>query len=234
MPSGNLERFLSEPIYAIEDRLLISAVSNFLQFSEGAITRGYREELDEIEHRNPVEDFEWDLSQHLRDLASFRYEVMLPLNIRYSAVLALVMSVAWSVNPFVKHLKEKLSSKPPGRTSLTVHRLSELRARTGVGTPELIADYAALVRVRDCIAHNAGMAESPKYERDLSQAVARLEGFSFDTRNLIGRHVWIERNALDPLIVSMQDFIVGLKTAAYEQGLVRETDQSNRGRTPAI
>lgn len=221
MPSFDLEHFLSQPSYAIEDRRLILGVSDFLQFSELNIEKRYQQELEDIDRTEEADDFPFEYLDHLKENARFRYEVSLPLNVRYAAVVALVTSIEWSVRPFVKRLKEQMPQKPKGR-NLTVHVLSELRVRTGVGTAGLIADHAALVRVRDCIAHNAGMARGSKFENDLVEATDRLPGFSLDRRNLIGTHVCIERDALTPHITSMHDFIVASKKAAYEQRLLRD------------
>ena len=219
MAGSKLEDWLNRPIYAIEARRMISAVSDFLQFSEAGIEARYRQELRDIGRREAAEDLPFEHSEHLKENARFRHEISLPLNVRYSAVVGLVTSVEWSIRPFVERLREPILPRPKGCNE-TVHALSQLSVRTGVGTADLIADYRALVRVRHCIAHNAGMIDEYRYASGLAEATDRLAGFSLDSRNLFGRHVCIERDALPPYIEAMHDFIVGSKKAAHEQGLV--------------
>ena len=225
MAGSKLEDWLNRPIYAIEARRMISAVSDFLQFSEAGIEARYRQELRDIDQREAAEDLPFEYSEHLKENARFRYEISLPLNIRYGAVLALVTSVEWSIRPFVERLREPISPRPKGCNE-TVHALSQLSVRTGVGSVDLIANYRSLVRVRHCIAHNAGMIDGYRYASGLAEATVRLAGFSLDSRNLFGMHVCIERDALPPHIEAMHDFIVELKKTAYEQGLVRDRQRS--------
>lgn len=77
--------------------------------------------------------------------------------------------------------------KPQRNQNPTVHALTELNARTRLGLDAAVHEYDALVQVRNCITHAAGIVKSYKYPQDLTTAIGRLVGFSIDGWHFIGR-----------------------------------------------
>ena len=213
------DKFMNEPIYAMDFQWMIGDVEDLLDFSESNIELQYRRELQSIRRREEREDLPPGYREHLEENVRHRFEISLPLNVRYGAVLALTTTVEWSVLSFVKLFKEQIS-KAPGGCNKTVHALSELKDRTGVGSAELIEDYKALVYVRNCIAHNSGITEGYKYEDDIEKSVNRLAGFSLGNWHFFGKHVCITRGALPPYVEMMHEFIIECHKVTNEQGLL--------------
>lgn len=219
MSAIDLERLLSEPFYAIDFQYMIGDIEDFLDFAERHIEWQYRHELRDIRRRANDEEFPPGLREHLETNAEHRFKVSLPLRVRYAAVIGLATSVEWSVGFLVKHLRAPISEVPKGRKD-TVHGLMELQRRTGIGHADAISDYAALVHVRNCIAHSAGIEEHYRWRGELPAAVGRLSGFSLANWHLFGRHICIEKGALSPYVREMGDLIVALHKAAHEQRLL--------------
>jgi hypothetical protein len=103
-----------------------------------------------------------------------------------------------------------------------VHALFELQQRTGVGNANLVKDYEALVCVRNCIAHSAGIEEHYEFRDQLAAAVNRLTGFTLDNWHFFGKHVCIERGALNPYVRKIGELIAALHKAAHERGLLHD------------
>ncbi len=223
MPNIDLEKFINEPIYAFDFQRMIGDVADFLDFSENNIELIYRQELQGIHKSGEREELPSDYREHLEENTKYRFEVSLPLRVRYGAVLALITSVEWSVRIFEQWLKQPIcfENKPKGFNE-TVYAISELQNRTGISSVEIDEDYKALVHVRNCIAHNAGIVERYRYPNDLEEAVSRLSGFSLDNWGFFGNQVCIRKEALTPYIERIRNFIVACHRAADKQGLLRE------------
>jgi hypothetical protein len=223
MPEIDLERLLKEPIYASDFQLMIGDVEDFLDFSEINIEWQYRRELQSI-RRADLEGFPPEYRdgyrEHLEANAEHRFKVTLPLRVRYGALLALTTSVEWSVQYLVKWLRQSISKKPEGH-NCTVHALFELEKRTGIGKAGIVRDYKALVQIRNCIAHSAGIEKHDQHRRQLPAAVNRLAGFSLGNWHFFGQHICIEKRALNPYIDAMGELVVTLNKAAHEQNLLR-------------
>lgn len=219
MPGINLDRLLNEPIYAWDFRCMIGDVEDFLNFSECNIDWQFHRELQHINHRAEAEGFPEDYKKHLETNAEHRFKVSLPLRVRYGAVIALNTSVEWTVGFLGDHLQSPLSK--PKRCNKTVHGLHELQRLTGAGAANTVLDYEALVRVRNCIVHSAGIEKRYEHRNELAKAVDRLAGFSLGNWHFLGRHVCIEKAALNPYVQQMADLIFAIHTAADQKGLLR-------------
>jgi len=220
MPSIDLKRLLNEPIYAMDFQFMAGDLKDFLDSSERNIELQYHLECQNIQRRAETEDFPEGFREHLQTNADHRFKVSLPLRVRYGALLGLTTSVEWGIHFLVESLREPLSTKPRNRNP-TVHALSELAARTRLGKDELVQDYEALVHVRNCITHAAGIVKHFKYRDELYWAVRRLVGFSIDNWHFLGEHICIQRGALNRYIESTGQLVVTIYRACDEQGLLK-------------
>jgi len=197
---------------------MIEDLEGFLDFSESNMERQYRRKLQAIQREPEDKDFP---REYLESDAEHRFKVSLPLRVRYGAVIALTTSVEWSVNFLVKQLKEPTGVKLHNYKEI-VHAMRELDKRTKIGKTEVVSDYEALVYVRNCIAHNAGLEEHYRHPDKLRDAVKRLTGFTLARHPFLkGNHICIEKGALNPYIRQFSEFIVELYKAMYHQGLAR-------------
>ncbi len=220
MADIDLERLLNEPHYAFDFQYWIGDVEDFLEFSESNIEWQYRRELQDIRRKAEMGNWPDGYQDHLEGNAEHRFKVSLPLRVRYAAIVALATSVEWSVGYLVKLLKEPLTEKQKGRNE-TVHAMFELQKRTGVGTVGIVQEYEAIVHLRNCIAHSAGIEEHYQFREQLTAAVDKLAGVSLDNWHYLGKHICIAKGALNPYIRQIGDFVVALHKATHEQGLLR-------------
>lgn len=221
MPDFDPEKFLNEPIYAFDFKFMVGDVEDFLEFSESNVEWQLRRELLSIQRRVENEEFEPGYKEHLEANAEHRFKVSLPLRIRYGALVALITSVEWSVSFAVGRLKKPLPEKTKGANA-TVHALKELEARLTMGAGELINDYEALVRVRDCIVHSAGLERDYKFREKLPAILGRLKGINLGNWHFLGTHICIEKGALNPYIEALAEHVAGLHKACDKNGLWRD------------
>lgn len=223
MSNIDLDRLMNEPIYAFDFQFMIGDVQDYLDFSENNIERQYRSELQSIRRRAEAGDFDEfpnGYVEHLESNTENRFRVSLSLRIRYGALLALVTAVEWSVAYLAINTVEPMGKEPKGR-SKTIYMLEVLNDRTELGREDQIRDFEALVWVRNCVAHSAGLARDYKYRDELPEAVQRLSGFSLADWYFFGSHVAIENGALDKYIQEMKQLIVALFKAADEKGVIK-------------
>ncbi len=223
MPNIDLDRLMNEPIYAFNFQYMIGDVQDYLDFSENNIERRYRTELQSIRHcveTGDLENFPYGYREYLETNAENRFKYSLPLRIRYGALLALTTAVEWSVAYLIQRVAKPVEKKPD-RKNKTVYALEVLNERTGLKCDDSIRDFEALVRVRNCIAHSAGLEEDYEHRDQLPEAIQRLKGFSLANWHFFGNHVAIEKGALDRYIENMKHLVVDLYKAAHEKGLLK-------------
>jgi hypothetical protein len=220
MPDFDLEKFLDTPIYAFDFQFMVGDVKDFLEFSESNIDWQHRRELQAISQRKDLSDYPPGYREHLEENANHRFLVSLPLRVRYAAVLALTTSVEWSVKFLNMRALAPVPEKRDG-TNQTVRVLRELSARTQLSAQSTIDDYEALINVRNCIVHSAGLLATYQFKDTLSASVARLHGFSLANWHFFGDQVCIDRGALDPYIDQMGKLVIDLHQSMHEKGLMQ-------------
>ena len=134
--------------------------------------------------------------------------------------MALTTAVEWSVVYLVQRLKMPIDKVPKGKNK-TIHALEFINKHLGLRYGALIKDFEALVWLRNCIAHCAGIERDYKYRDNLPKAIKRLKGFSLANWHFLGSHVAIEKNALDKYIEETKHLVVDLHKAAHEQGFLK-------------
>lgn len=220
MADFDLQKFLDTPIEAFDFQFMIGDVKDFLEFSESNIDWQYRRELQAIGHRKDVDDFPHGYRDHLEQNAEHRFRVSLPLRVRYGALLAFTTSVEWAVGYLNRCAFSPVPDVRDG-TNLTVKTLREFAARAGVDDVTVIDDYEALVQIRNCVAHSAGVVETYRFKNDLPAAVSRLNGVTLANWHFFGDQICIERGALEPHIDRAAELVVSLHSVMRERGLLK-------------
>ena len=205
----NLQEFLDRPNYAIDFRVMIGDVVDFLNFSERNIESQYQLALQAIPAKVAPRDRWIGLLEHLEDSAKFRFEVALPLRLRYAVVIALVTSIEWSVRLLVTKLDVKVPSEPRSE-SRTIREIRGLQADAGMEGEEEIRIAKDLLQIRNCIAHSAGLIRYDRRSEEIRSSVDRLDGFSLEKMHTLGEHVYIEKSALNPYAETLKKFVVDL------------------------
>lgn len=205
----NLQDFLNRPMYALDFRIMIGDVVDFLDFSERNIESQFQLELQAIPKMVAPEDRSTGLVEHLENNANFRFQVALPLRLRYAVVVALVTSIEWSVRLLVKKFNVEVPSKPNSESKL-IRRIRGLQVVAGMECEEEIRIVKDLVQIRNCIAHSAGLIRHDGRSEDIRSSVNRFDGFSIEKKHLLGEQVYIEKGALNPYADKLEQFVVDL------------------------
>jgi len=220
MADFDLQKFLDTPIEAFDFQFMIGDVKDFLEFSESNIDWQYRREMQAIAHRRDLDDFPPGYRDHLEQNAEHRLKVSLPLRVRYGAVLAFTTTVEWALGYLNKCAVSPVPDVRDG-TNLTVKILRDFSAQASVDATAVIDDYEALVQVRNCIVHSAGIVETYRFKNDLPAAVARIDGITLANWHFFGDQVCIERGALEPHIDGAAELVVALHSSMRERGFLK-------------
>ena len=199
-------KFLHMPIYAFDFQCMIGDLIDFLEFSEANIELLLRRELQQIKTRDV---FPTEYREQLVENTEYRFCVSLPLRVRYAAAISLVTSVEWSIRCLVKHLGVSESSQPKKENS-TIHAIRQVQLDIDVKCEEEIQILEDLIHIRNCIAHSAGLIKDDKNSEKIVASVGRLNGFSLDNWNFLGKHVCIKKGALNPYAEKMKQLVVEL------------------------
>lgn len=216
----DLEKFLDTPIDAFDFQFMIGDVKDFLEFSEINIDWQHRRELQAIAHRKDFDEFSHEYRDHLEQNADHRFKVSLPLRVRYGALLAFTTSVEWAVGYLNQASLSPVLDDRDG-TNLTVKALRQFTTRVAVDSGSVIENYEALVQIRNCIAHSAGVVETYRFKDALPVAVAKISGITVGNWHFFGDQICIERGALEPHIDQTAKLVITLHTAMREQGLLK-------------
>ena len=216
----DLQKFLDTPIEAFDFQFMIGDVKDFLEFSESNIDWQYRRELQAIAHGKDYDEFPPDYRHHLEQNAEHRFKVSLPLRFRYGAVLAFTTSVEWAIGYLNKCAASPVPDLRYG-TNLTVKILRDFSDRASVDSGAVIDDYEALVQIRNCIVHSAGIVETYRFKNDLPAAISRIDGITLANWHFFGDQVCIERGAFEPHIDRAAELVVILNSALRERGLLK-------------
>jgi hypothetical protein len=216
MLQTNIDSILDMPIDAMDFLLMIGDVKDFLTFSEENIGWQHRRELQTLSLRHDLRD-EAEYRDHLEESANHRFQVSLPLKVRYSALLSFVTSVEWSVAYLNRSLKIPFTPKKKGINE-TVEILGGMTSLVSVTSDDVIADYDALVKLRNCIAHTGGIVDSYKHKEDIRCAAERIEGITIESRHFFGPQIYIAGRALDAPIERTLAFVISLHKELCEKG----------------
>lgn len=220
IPGFDLQKFLDTPIDALDFQFMIGDVKDFLEFSESNIDWQYRRELQAIAHGRDYDNLPPSYRHHIEQNAEHRFKVSLPLRVRYGAVLAFTTAVEWTIGYLNKCATSPVPDLRDG-SNLTVKILRNFSASVSVDAGAVIDDYEALVQIRNCIAHSAGIVETYRHKDDLPAAVSRIDGITIANWHFFGDQVCIERGALEPHIERAAELVVTLHSALRARGLLK-------------
>lgn len=221
MSQSDIDRILDMTIDAMDFQFMIGDVKDFLTFSEENIAWQHRRELHSLALRPDLKE-EPEYRDHLEQGADHRFQVSLPLRVRYSVLLSFVTSVEWSVAYLNRSLKVPFEPKTKkDGVNETVKILQELSSRADISAPDVIADYEALVRLRNCVAHAGGIVDSYDHKQNLPTSAARIQGVTLESWHFFGPQVCIARGALEGPIERTAELVLSLHKKLREQGLQR-------------
>ena len=86
--------------------------------------------------------------------------------------------------------------------------MRQLQTVAGLKRDEEIQLFMDFVHIRNCIAHSAGLIKGDKNSKKIVASVERLDGFSLENLHYLGKHVYIQKGALNPYAEKMKQFVL--------------------------
>lgn len=216
MKNFDLQKFMKTPICAFDFQFMIGDIKDFLEFSESNIEQQYQYEINAIAS-GKYEDEPPGYLTHLEESADHRFKVSLPLRVRYGALIALVTTIEWAVGYLIK-LPSIIRPKFKGNENNAIQQLRYLSNLAKIDACSQIDDIEALVHIRNCISHAAGVVDAYKYRDKLPASIARIKGISLDGWHFFGTQVCIEKGVLETHIDRAADLIVSIHSELNNQG----------------
>ena len=216
MADFDVDRFLDMTIDAMDFQFMIGDVKDFLAFSEENLAWQHKRELQSIRLQSWSEEDHWEQHQ-LEQGADHRFQVSLPLRVRYSALMSFVTSVEWSMAYLNRSMQEPVVDAKDG-VNPTVKILRELSARAQLESAAVVADFEALVKLRNCVVHAGGIVESYRYKGDLPLAAQQIPGTTLESWHFFGPQVCFARGALEGPIERTAELVLSLHKTLRQQG----------------
>jgi hypothetical protein len=216
------EKFLNTPMFALDQLGVFSSVADFLTFSEDHIAYQKLAALQGVEQKVADSDLEepevFSYREHVLDSIDFRFDVALPMRVRYAALTAFTSTIEWSMTV----LKPSFHvARPPKGTALAIHLLTVFADCCDMPLTHQIRCLEFLIWVRNSIMHNAGVLKGYKYEQQVRASISAYHpNFTISNWHYIGDTVEIKRGALEPLIESWSEIIRELYTVAAKKKLL--------------
>jgi hypothetical protein len=223
------QKLLDTPIYALDQLSIFSDVQHFLEFSERNMEWMNRVELQRVEREmkdvKTEEPEDWhSLLTHMRDSVLFRFDVTLPMRVRYAALTSLIATIEWSVTILARKTTFNLPKTPKGKNE-AVHLISVFANLCGLSLRQQLAELEFLTWVRNSISHNSGVLKGYKFEQSIRAHVSQYESdFVISNWHFIGDTVQIKRGAIESRIISWREVIRDLFKLSAENRLISFTD----------
>lgn len=142
-------RLLDTPWFALSQLSVFSDISSFLEFSEKSIEWQKQVELQRVENEKDTIDIEEEhrhsYYEHLRENVIYRFDVALPMRVRYAALASLVATIEWSVTVLRPAFE---IPKRPKEKSTAIHLLTVFAERCGMPLDDDIRRLELRFRVR--------------------------------------------------------------------------------------
>ncbi|WP_046167134.1 hypothetical protein [Chromobacterium vaccinii] len=100
--------------------------------------------------------------------------------------------------------------------------LRHFTREAGIDAEHMLQNYEALVHVRNCIAHSAGLHATYKHGESLCNEINRLSGIYFGNWHFLGDQICIERGALTPYMHQMADFLPKLYASLRAKSMLTD------------
>jgi len=222
----DFDTLLDQTFWGLDILTMLGDVEDFIEFSESNIGWQKHRELRRTEQE--CNDFEFDdphLEAQYRHQAlegvEFRFEVSLTQRVRYATLIALITTVEWVLLTLKKRASFKFPRKPDKQNE-AIYVLSEFNKKMNLGLEEKILILEALVKIRNCIVHDAGLLASSQYENDLRHLIPTLLGIRISNLNFLGEGIEIETGFIQGVIRDVRVWLPNLEKVASAQKLLRK------------
>ena len=222
----DLDAFLDQTIFGLDSLAMIEDIEDFIDFSEGNIDWQRRRELRQAEREcadTRFDDPALDAQYHHQMIegVAFRFEVSLTQRVRYAALTSLITTVEWVLISLKNRATFAIAKKPEGKSE-AVHTLGLFNEQASLDLTAEIQMLEALVQVRNCIVHAAGLLASYRYAADLRKTLSAHPGIKVSNINFLGDAIEIEQGYLQGALQDIKRWLPELEKAMNEQGLLKQ------------
>lgn len=222
----DLTSLLEQTFFGLNTLSMLGDVEGFIEFSENNIELQKHRELRRTEQEcsNPEFDDPREEAQYRTQLlegVKFRFEVSLTQRVRYAALVALITTIEWVLLALKKRASFKFPKTPNGKNE-AVHILSVFNSRASLSLDNEISSLEALIYIRNCIVHAAGLLTSCKHEPELRQTLETLTGIKVSDLKFLGDSIEIETGFLEGVIKDVRLWLPNIEKVVLEQDLLRK------------
>lgn len=221
----DLTTLLDQTIFGLDTLSMLGDVEDFIEFSESNIgwqkhreLRRAEQECNDTEFDDP--QFEFQYRDQMLEGVEYRFEVSLKQRIRYAALIALITTIEWVLLALKERTSFKFPNKPK-RMNEAIHALTVFNEKTGLGLEHKILLLEALIQIRNCIVHAAGLLESYQYGTELRQTLLALPGVKVSDLNFLGNSIEIETGFLEGMIKDVRVWLPNVEKRIAERKLFR-------------
>lgn len=222
----DFDTLLDQTFFGLDTLTMLGDVEDFIEFSESNIGWQKHRELRRAEQEcNSAEFDDPHLEAQYRDQTlqgvEFRFEVSLTQRVRYAALIALITTIEWVLLALKQRASFKFPQKPDKKNE-AIHVLSVLNEKVALGLEREILSLEALIYIRNCIVHAAGLLASYKHEEELRQKLTTLPGVKVSNLKFLGDGIEIESGFLESAIRDVRLWLPNLEKSVSEQGFLHK------------
>jgi len=222
----DLDTFLDQTFFGLDTLTMLGDVEDFIEFSESNIGWQKHRELRRAEQECDAAHFDDPhLEAQYRDQTlegvEYRFEISLRQRVRYAALIALITTIEWVLLALKKRSTFEFPKKPE-KTNEAVHALSVFNEKAAISLEQQIQLLEALIQIRNCIVHAAGLLASYKYELELRQRLGALSGVNVSNLNFLGDCINIESGFLEEVIKDVRGWLPNVEKVLLERGLLNQ------------
>lgn len=216
--------FLDQTFFGLDTLSMLGDVEDFIEFSESNIgwqkhreLRRAEQECIDTEFDDPREEAQY--RDQMLEGVKFRFEVCLTQRVRYAALVALITTIEWVLLALKKRTSFKFPKTPDGKSE-AVHILSVFNSKAILSLEQEITAIEALIYVRNCIVHSAGLLAAYKHEGELRKTLTTLSGVKVSDLHFLGDSIEIESGFLEGVIQEARCWLPKLEKGVADHLLI--------------
>ncbi|MFC3283056.1 hypothetical protein [Litchfieldella rifensis] len=222
----SIDEILNQTFFGLDTLTMLDDVEHFIKFAESNIAWQKHSQYCRTERECDKEEFD-DPSmeaqyrdQMLEDVV-YRFDVGLTQRVRYAGLAALITTIEWCLLSLKKRATFPFPKKRDS-TNETIHVLSVFNEKATLGLEAKIEHLEAVIQVRNCLVHAAGLLESFRYEQQLRARLLTLSGINASNTNFLGEIIEIKPGFLEGVVEDVRTWLPSIEQTASQQGLLRK------------
>lgn len=222
----SLDEMLNQTFFGLDTLAMLGDIEHFVEFTEKNIV--WQKDLEYSRAQRECDEEEFDdpsTKTQYRDQmlggVLYRFDVGLTQRARYAGLTALITTVEWCLLSLKKRAAFQFPKKPDSKNE-AVHILSVFNEKVPMDLNAKIEHLKALILVRNCVVHGAGLLGAFRYEQKLRERLPALSGIKASNINFLGESIEIEPGVLEGLVNDFRKWLPSIEQAASQKGLLKK------------